>query len=78
MKITFVNFWQNWKRYGGYIGDFQSRLFLTVFYFTVMVPFGLLVRLLRDPLHLRKQITTSTWVKGKAKGTDLNSSRYQF
>lgn len=46
-------FWEGWKRIGGFIGDVLGRLILTLFYFTLVLPFGLLMRLLRDPLSLR-------------------------
>ena len=45
--------WEGWKRVGGWIGDFIGRLFLTLFYFTLVLPFGLLMRIFRDPLRLR-------------------------
>ena len=46
-------FWEGWKRVGGFIGDVLGRLILTLFYFTLVLPFGLLMRILRDPLSLR-------------------------
>jgi hypothetical protein len=45
--------WQAWKRIGQFIGDLIGRIFLTVFYFTVFMPFALGVRFFGDPLALR-------------------------
>jgi hypothetical protein len=45
--------WRAWKRLGRRIGDAQARLLLTVCYFVVVAPFGLLVRFAGDPLALR-------------------------
>ncbi len=45
--------WQAWKRIGQFIGDQVGRVVLTVFYFTLFMPFGLGVRLLGDPLAIR-------------------------
>ena len=45
--------WQAWKRIGLFIGDLIGRAVLTVFYFSVFVPFGLGVRLWGDPLAIR-------------------------
>jgi len=48
--------WAGWKRIGGYIGDFIGRLILTLLYFTIVLPFGLAVRLFADPLGIRTAI----------------------
>lgn len=44
--------WQAWKRIGGWMGDLIARVVLTVMYFTIVMPFGVAVRLLADPLRL--------------------------
>ena len=49
------NFWPEWKAFGHFLGDWLGRIVLTIFYFTVFVPFGIGVRLFGDPLHLKKQ-----------------------
>lgn len=48
------NLWSAWRTMAHYIADFQSRLVLTVFYFTVALPFGLASRFLSDPLGVRE------------------------
>lgn len=45
--------WYTWKRIGQFIGDLIGRLVLTLFYFTLFVPFGLGVRLRGDPLGIK-------------------------
>jgi hypothetical protein len=47
------NFWQGWKAFGHHLGNLLARLVLTIFYFTVFVPFAVGVRLFGDPLHLK-------------------------
>ena len=49
------NVWHHWKEFGQFLGDWLGRAVLTVFYFTVFVPFGLGVRLFADPLQIKKQ-----------------------
>jgi hypothetical protein len=44
--------WDGWKRFGRKVGDFQARLLLTIFYFVILAPFALVMRL-ADPLGLR-------------------------
>lgn len=46
-------FWEGWKRVGQWIGDALARVVLTVFYFTIFLPFGLGVRLFSDPLTIK-------------------------
>lgn len=48
-------FWEGWKRVGQWIGDAIARVVLTVFYFTIFLPFGLASRLLADPLAIRRR-----------------------
>jgi hypothetical protein len=47
------NFWQGWKVFGHFLGNLLARVVLTIFYFTVFVPFAVGVRLFSDPLHLK-------------------------
>ncbi|RMF00101.1 MAG: hypothetical protein D6768_13570 [Chloroflexi bacterium] len=47
------NVWRHWKEFGHFLGDWLARVVLTIFYFTVLVPFGLGVRLFADPLHIK-------------------------
>ena len=42
-----------WTRIATTIGDFQSRLILTIFYFFVMGPVALCMRIFSDPLQLK-------------------------
>lgn len=45
--------WEGWKAFGRMIGNFLARIVLTIFYFTVFVPFGIGVSLFSDPLHVK-------------------------
>ena len=52
--VLIDNFWHHWKEFGQFLGNWLGRVVLTIFYFTVFVPFGVGVRLLGDPLHIKK------------------------
>jgi hypothetical protein len=79
MKKKLGRIWERWKKVSIYIGDFQSRLFLTLFYFTVLVPFGLFTRLLGDLLHLRRPpASDSAWIARDPKDDDLHTVQRQF
>ncbi len=53
--------WGRFKIITAIIGDVQGRLIVTLFYFTILVPFGLASRLFSDPLHLKA--TEAAWVE---------------
>jgi len=66
--------WQAWKRIGQFIGDQIGRLVLTVFYFTLFMPFGLGVRLLADPLAIRPH-GSSKWLERTTHDQTLEDTR---
>jgi hypothetical protein len=65
--------WHRWKQFGQLIGDFVARLVLTLFYFTVLAPFGLGVRWRSDPLQLRPR--TASWRRHKAAKPTMEEGR---
>lgn len=78
MGVEARRLWHGWKELAAYIGDFQARLLLTVFYFTVLAPFGLAVRFLADPLDVRRRRATSGWKARKTQEADMRAARQQF
>ena len=74
-KIT--RLWEYWKRLGKRIGDVQARILLTLFYFLIVPPFALAVRVGSDPLALNT--TAPQWVPRKAEeGTAMERATRQF
>jgi len=70
-------FWHAWKRFGQIIGDFVGRLVLTVFYFTLFIPFGLGVRFFGDPLAIRPP-NRAKWLERKTNDLSLEDARRLF
>ena len=66
-------FWHAWKRFGQMMGDFLARIVLTLFYFTIFLPFGLGVRLGSDPLDLRRR--APAWVGRSTHDKTLEDAR---
>jgi hypothetical protein len=66
--------WDAWKKYGQIIGDFIGRLVLTVFYFTILLPFGIGVRLFGDPLNVKNHLPAK-WIAKESKGPNLKEAR---
>lgn len=54
--------WARWKAIVTVIGTFQARVLLSVFYFTVVPPFALVVKLFKDPLGLRAAASNTFWM----------------
>lgn len=77
-RNLFKNLWLKWKAFSGRIGSFQSRLVLSFFFFLFVTPFGLGVKIFRDPLRLKKREKTSYWLSRKETASGLEQSRKQF
>lgn len=57
-----------------HVGAFNTRLLLTVFYFTVLMPFAAVVRLFTDPFSRRGP---SGWLPKAPGPTTLDEARRQ-
>jgi hypothetical protein len=68
--------WQGWKRLGRFMGNLLARIVLTLFYFTVFVPFGLGATLFSDRLEIKK-VPDSLWRPRDAQVDTLETARRQ-
>lgn len=66
--------WEAWKKFGQIIGDFIGRLVLMIFYFTLLLPFGIGVRLFGDPLNIKNPLSYK-WVAKESKDSTLEEAR---
>ena len=71
------DFWQGWKAFGQFLGDWLARVVLTIFYFSILVPFGVGVRLFGDPLHI-KSIPDQLWRSRQTGDQTLEETMRQF
>jgi len=70
--------WDRWMVLARKIGKFQSRILLTFFYFVIVLPFGLAVRLFADPLHIRRHRPADTaWLPRETHDVELADARRQ-
>ena len=74
MKNFFQKRWQAWKRIAQFIGDQIARVFLTLYYFTLFMPFGMGVRLWGDPLTMRPR-GRPKWVERITRDLTVKDSR---
>ena len=70
-------FWKAWQRFGKFIGDIVARVVLSIFYFTVLLPFGIGATFFGDTLGLKKQ-SESNWETRETPPATLESARRQF
>jgi hypothetical protein len=70
--------WELWKRLGRLMGDLLGRVVLTVFYFTIFVPFAAIARVFTDPLQLKPAQRTSFWLAHETQDPTLDEARGQF
>ena len=76
MAQIFRTAWDRWQIIARINGDYIARLIVNLFYFTIMVPFALGVKLLADPLALRGKRVA--WLERKAVGSKLPDAHSQF
>ena len=72
-----VRVWARWKVIAHIIGNFQARVLLSVFYFIVVPPFALIVKV-KDPLGLRRRDRATGWSERPAADVSSESARRQF
>ena len=68
--------WEAWKRLAHKIGNFQARVLLTVIYAVLVLPFGLMVRWLADPLRTKKPL--AAWLERPQDSTTMEWARRQW
>jgi hypothetical protein len=61
------------------MGGYQSRILLSFFFFLVVSPFAVAVKLFSDPLGIRYRSSSSShWLQKKEVKADLEALRKQF
>ncbi len=70
---------KGWMAFATVLGHINTRIILTVVYYLVMTPIGLVMRLFRDPLNRSLRDRTPTqWVKCESRPVDLERYERQF
>jgi hypothetical protein len=68
--------WLLWKAFGEFLGNLLARLVLTVFYFTIFVPFALGTQLFSDRLGMKLN-PTQYWQVRSSPPQSLEEARRQ-
>lgn len=69
--------WDRWYTFAGCMGDVQGRLLMGFFYFIVVTPFGLGMRLFTDSLAIKRPQSSSNWLPKEQTEASLRSARDQ-
>lgn len=67
--------WKAWTRLAHKIGNFQARVLLTLLYLTLVLPFGMTVRLFSDPLRIKKR--PDRWLDRTDDANDIHWAKRQ-
>lgn len=70
--------WQSWGSFSIRMGNFQSGIVLSLFFFTVVSPFALAVKMFSDPLRIRYRGNESHWLPKMRSETNLERFKRQF
>ncbi|HEY6291231.1 MAG TPA: hypothetical protein VI455_06655 [Terriglobia bacterium] len=73
--VTVFFIWKVWPGLAKGIGNFQARLILTIIYAIILLPFGVLARLLADPLRIKKRPTA--WIEHSKETMDIRWAKRQ-
>jgi hypothetical protein len=70
--------WDWWKTFGREVGNYQGRLLFAFFYFIVVTPFGIGVRLFSDPLKVNPRPRMTRWSERDSQRQEFEAAREQF
>lgn len=76
MKNGLQKLWQGWKKFGQMLGDLIGRIVLTIFYFTIFMPFGLGARLFGDRLDIKAR-SAPRWTRRQTRDLTLKDAGRQ-
>jgi hypothetical protein len=76
--MTLKEIWRRWTKIAKVIGEFQSRLILTIFYFFILAPVALCVRIFSDPLRLKLPARVSWSAVNSSAQRSIDGARKQF
>lgn len=77
MKLL-KTFWKHWKRFGKFLATIQMHIFLMVFYFLILWMIGLIVRIVSDPLNLKKDKRLSNYTPWTHPAETIEQANNQY
>ena len=75
----FKKLWHRWTEFSKKMGSFQSRVMLSFFFFIIISPVAVLIKLFGDPLSIKKKKPMDTYWSAKTpSSTEIEDYRRQF
>ena len=75
----FKRLWHRWTGFSKRMGSFQSRIILSFFFFVLISPAALIIKVLGDPLRIKKiEGADSHWLAKTPSSQELEDFRRQF
>lgn len=75
--MDFQKGWQRWLEISQTAANFLGRIIVTIFYFTIMLPFSLGVTWFGDPFKLKEK-RSHYWLDRETSTDTLEEARRQF
>lgn len=69
--------WSRLRIVAEIVGDIEARAIATIFYCSILVPFGLLARFTTDPLQNKYRKDDSFWLARPAVENDIEAAKRQ-
>jgi hypothetical protein len=66
--------WSEWKRLARHIGSFNARALITLVYFTLLAPFGLIYHFFADVLQMKHPPEGSVWLNRETTEPDQETA----
>lgn len=70
--------WHRWEKFSQRMGNFQSRILLSLFFFVFVSPLALAVKISSDPLGIKRLRRGSHWLPKAGTEVNLEQFRRQF
>ena len=74
---NFQKGWQKWLAISRIAGNFLARILVSIFYFTLMLPFNIGVTYFGDPLQIKNR-PQRFWLTRETDSDSLDNARRQF
>lgn len=69
--------WKAWLKFGHWLGDIMSWVWMPIFYYFIAMPFALGIKWFSDPLRIRVKRQKSYWISRKTPHLDLAWAKSQ-
>jgi hypothetical protein len=70
-------FWNAWLRFGEWLGEIMSWVWMPLFYFLFLTPFAIWTRLFKDPLAVKGRPRNSYWTEKRLPPFDIKWAKNQ-